>query len=181
MRKAELFVLSIRSKRYGNQGAITMKLLPSIAIVIATLTMTTVYAAAANSHDGDWVFDASNSFWSDGKMPKGMKATITLKFGPNKLIYHGLNNTVPDKPYITDHVTSLDGTPSKFENQERFNQVTVLQTGPDDMQILKMWDGDVIAGEFWTFSKDGKTAIRRGVAKAADGKSKAYQEAWIHR
>ena len=158
-----------------------MKPICLIAIVIATLAMTSVCANAANSHDGDWALDESNSFWSDGKMPKGMKATITLEFGPNKLIYHSVNYTVPDKPYISDHITTLDGTPSRFENQERFNQVSVLQTGPDDMQILKMRDGDVVVGEFWTFSKDGKTAIRRGVAKSTDGKSKAYQEAWAHR
>ncbi len=57
----------------------------------------------------------------------------------------------------------------------------MTQTGPNDLQILKMKDGDVIAGEFWTFSPDGKTAIRRGIGKNPDGKSHAYQEAFVRK
>jgi hypothetical protein len=105
---------------------------------------------------------------------------VELKFDDNKLVYHSVNNTDPAKPYISDHVTTLDGTITDFASQERFNQVSVKQTDPDNLQVLKMKDGDVIAGEFWTFSPDGKTAIRRGVGKAPDGKSHAYQEFFVH-
>lgn len=136
---------------------------------------------AAKTHDGDWVSVHEGSFWSDGKLPHDFKLTVSLKFGPNHLEYHSVNTTQPDKPYVSDHVTTLDGTVAPFPNQVRFNQVSVLQTGPDDIQILKMKDGDVIAGEFWTFSPDGKTAIRRGVGKSPEGVSKAYQEHFVKR
>lgn len=138
-------------------------------------------ALAAGPHDGAWVSVHEGSYWSDGKLPHDFKLTVNLTFGPNKLVYHSVNTTNPDKPYVSDHVTTLDGTPAPFENQARFNQVSVKQTGPDDMAILKMKDGDVIAGEFWTFSPDGKTAVRRGVGKAPDGISKAYEEHFIRK
>ena len=131
-------------------------------------------ALAANPHDGDWV--AVESKAPGSTIPPGFKLTINFKFGPNHLIYHSVNTTNPAKPYISDHETTLDGTVAPFPNQERFNQVSVTETDPNNLQILKMKDGDVIAGEFWTFSADGKTAVRRGVAKSPEGLSKAYEE-----
>ena len=136
-------------------------------------------AWAANPHDGDWTAVVSKAPGST--IPEGFKLTINFKFGDNHLVYHSVNTTNPAKPYISDHVTTLDGKVAPFPSQERFNQVSVTQTDPDDLQILKMKDGDVIAGEFWTFSKDGKTAVRRGIGKNAEGKSHAYQEHFVHK
>lgn len=151
------------------------------AIAASILALSLAGAAAAAPHDGDWVSVHEGSYWSDGKLDPNFKLTVTLKFAPNKLIYHSVNTTNPDKPYISDHISSLDGTPAPFPNQTRFNQVSVRQTGPNDITILKMKDGDVIAGEFWTFSADGKTAVRRGVGKSPEGISKAYEEHFVHR
>ena len=148
----------------------------TLGLVAAVLALSAASAQAANPHDGDWEAVESKSIWSDGKLPTGFKLVITLKFSDNKLVYHGENTTNAGAVYRTDHVTTLDGKVFPFENQTRFNQVSVTVTGPDDMQVLKLKDGDVVAGEFWTFSKDGKTAIRRGVAKDPEGHSKAYQE-----
>jgi hypothetical protein len=147
----------------------------------ALATGATPALAAGNPHDGAWEAVHEGSYWSDGKLPHDFKLTVNLKFGPNKLEYHSVNTTQPDKPYISDHVTTLDGAPAPFPNQARFNQVSVKQTGPDDITILKMKDGDVIAGEFWHFSPDGKTAVRHGVGKSPEGVSKAYEEHFVHR
>ena len=145
------------------------------------LSLVAAQALAASPHDGRWDLDPSRSFWSNtGPLPPNFKLNVNMTFGENKLAYHSVNTTNPIKPYISDHVTSLDGTPTLFANQDRFNQVSVKETDPDDLQILKMKDGDVIAGEFWTFSPDGKTAIRRGVGKSPEGKSHAYQEFFVH-
>lgn len=151
----------------------------SIALA-ATLALAAAPAlAAGKSHDGAWQSVHEGSYWSDGKLDPNFKLTVNLKFGPNKLEYHSINTTNPDKPYISDHVTTLDGAVAPFPNQARFNQVSVKQTGPDDITILKMKDGDVIAGEFWHFSPDGKTAVRHGVGKSPEGVSKAYEEHFV--
>lgn len=146
------------------------------ALAAAALSLAASGAWAANAHDGAWVSQHEGSYWSDGKLAPNFKLTVWLTFAANKLTYHSENTTDPAKPYISDHVTTLDGTPAPFPNQARFNQVSVKQTGPNDIAILKMKDGDVIAGEFWTFSADGKTAVRRGVGKSPEGISKAYEE-----
>lgn len=151
----------------------------TLGLAVAALTLSAASAQTANPHDGAW--EAVESKAPGSTIPPGFKLVINFKFGPNKLEYHSINTTRPDKPYISDHVTTLDGTPAPFPNQERFNQVSVTETGPNDLQILKMKDGDVIAGEFWTFSPDGKTAIRRGIGKNPDGKSHAYQEAFVRK
>ena len=156
-----------------------MKTLFAAALAAAVLAASAP-ALAASPHDGAWTLDPSHSFWSNtGPLPANFKLTVNMKFGPNKLEYHSVNTTNA-KPYISDHVTALDGSITPFANQERFNQVSVTQTDADNLQILKMKDGDVIAGEFWTFGPDGKTAIRRGVGKSPEGKSHAYQEAFVH-
>lgn len=111
--------------------------------------------------------------------PANFKLTIWMKVEGDTLVYHSENTTQPDKPYISDHVSKLDGTVAPFPDQVRFNQISTLLTEPHELQILKMKDGDVIAGEFWTFSKDGKTAVRRGVSKSPEGKSRAYQEHFV--
>lgn len=147
----------------------------------ALATAATPALAAGKSHDGAWQSVHEGSYWSDGKLPHDFKLTVELKFGPNKLEYHSVNTTNPDKPYISDHVTTLDGAVAPFPNQARFNQVSVKQTGPDDITILKMKDGDVIAGEFWHFSPDGKTAVRHGVGKSPEGVSKAYEEHFVRK
>ena len=102
-----------------------------------------------------------------------------MKVDGAKLHYHSENTTQPDKPYISDHESTLDGVVAPFPNQVRFNQISTLLTEPHELQILKMKDGDVVAGEFWTFSKDGKTAVRRGIGKNPEGKSRAYQEHFV--
>lgn len=158
-----------------------MKTLLMAALTATALTASPLAALAAGPHDGAWESVVAKSFWSDGKLPKDFKLTVNMKFSDNKLEYHSVNTTMPDKPYISDHVTTLDGVPTVFADQARFNQVAVLQTGPNDLQILKMKDGDVIAGEFWTFSPDGKMAIRRGVGKNPEGHSHAYQEVFAHK
>jgi hypothetical protein len=136
-------------------------------------------ATPQGTHDGAWVSTEAGTFWSDNKLPKGFKLTLNLKFSENMLEYHSVNTTNPDKPAPTDYTTSLDGTVSTFKSQERFNQVSVTKLGPDEFQILKMKDGDVIVGEFWTFRPDGKTLVRRGVGKSPQGTSRAYQETFI--
>lgn len=154
--------------------------LGSLAIFgAAALALAAPQALAASPHDGAWQSVHEGSYWSDGKLAPNFKLTIWLTFGPNRLVYHSENTTDPSKPYISDHTTTLDGTVAPFPNQVRFNQVSVKQTGPNDMAILKMKDGDVIAGEFWTFSADGKTAVRRGVGKSPEGVSKAYEEHFV--
>jgi hypothetical protein len=131
---------------------------------------------AANPHDGKWSMVESKSNWSDGRMPKGMRLTIDLKFGENRLEYHSLNDTRPERPYRVDYITTLDGTPSSLAQQSRYNKISVSKTGPHTYQILKILDDDVIVGEFWSFDPNGHSLIRRGVGKSPEGKSKAFTE-----
>lgn len=148
-------------------------------LAAGAMAMATAPAQAAGPHDGAWVSTEEGTYWSDGKLPKGFKLTINLTFGDNRLEYHSVNTTRPETPFKTDYETSLDGKVNPFAEQARFNQISVTQLGPDEFQILKMKDGDVIVGEFWTFSPDGKKLVRRGVGKSPEGVSKAYQETFI--
>lgn len=151
----------------------------SLAAAAAAVAFAAAPALAASPHDGDWTAVVSKA--PGNTIEPGFKLTINFKFSDNHLVYHSVNTTQPEKPYISDHETSLDGKVFPFPSQVRFNQVSVTQTAPDELQILKMKDGDVIAGEFWSFSPDGKTAVRRGIAKNPEGKSHAYQEHFVHK
>ncbi|KRB41304.1 MAG: hypothetical protein V4514_17325 [Pseudomonadota bacterium] len=151
--------------------------------LIAALAVTLVSspAWAASPHDGSWESVEAKSSWSDGNFPKGFKLTINVKFTADQLEYHSVNTTRADKPFKTDYVTSLDGKPHEFHEQARFNQIAVRKLNANEYEILKMKDGDVIVGEFWTFSPDGKTLVRRGVGKSPEGRSKAYEEFFVRK
>lgn len=134
-------------------------------------------AFAAPAYEGAW--DAVHAATPGTTTPANFKLIIWMKQEGANLHYHSENTTMPATPYISDHVSPLDGTPAPFPNQTRYNMVATLLTEPTELQILKKKDDDVISGEFWTFSADGKTAVRRGIGKSPEGKSYPYQEHFV--
>jgi hypothetical protein len=153
-----------------------MKLSAMIAGLAFGLALT---AAPALAHPIDGAWKEQHNDTPGITTPANFKLTIWMKVEGDTLHYHSENTTQADKPYISDHVSKLDGTVAPFPDQVRFNQISTLLTEPRELQVLKMKDGDVIAGEFWTFSADGKAAVRRGIGKNAEGKSRAYQEHFV--
>ena len=99
-----------------------------------------------------------------------------MKWQSNKLIYHAVNTTNPAKPYLNNFEASLDDAVGPLNDNARFNQIRIKQLTPDAYQVLEQKDGDVIVGQRWEFSKDGKSLVRWGIGKAPDGKSKAFLE-----
>lgn len=155
-----------------------MKRLIFAALAAATLASPTL---AADKHDGAFHSVESKSFWSNGEFPKGFSLTINLKWDPNKLTYHAVNDTMKNgKPYINDFVATLDDVAGPLHENARFNEIRIKQLGPDTFQVLEQKDGDVIVGQYWEFSNGGNTLVRWGVGKAPDGKSKAFRE-WFER
>ena len=153
------------------------------ACLIGALALSLAFASpalAADKHDGVWQSNESKSFWSDGKFPKGFKLKIELKWLPNKLVYHAVNTTNPDKPYINNFEASLDDKVGPLNDNARFNEIRIKPLAPDAYQVLEQKDGDVIVGQHWEFAKDGKSLVRWGIGKAPDGKSKAFLE-WFDR
>lgn len=146
----------------------------------AFLAMIATPAMAAD-HSGRWHSNEAKSYWSDGNFPKGFSLTIEMKFSSDKLVYHAVNDTAKGKPpYINDFTATLDDQVGPLSDNPRFNQIRIKQLGPDVFQVLEQKDGDVIVGQRWEFSKDGKSLVRWGVGKAPDGKSKAFLE-WFDR
>lgn len=148
------------------------------AAALGTAMMATP-AMAKDAHSGTWVSNEAKSYWSDGKFPKGFKLTIEMKFEPNKLVYHAVNTTKPETPYINDFVATLDDSVSPMENA-RFNEIRIKPLDADTLQVLEQKNGDVIVGQYWRFAKDGRSLVRWGIGKAPDGKSKAFLE-WFDR
>lgn len=133
--------------------------------------------AAADPLEGKWKINDSKSSWSDGKFPPNMSLSIEVTIEGNVLKYHSLNDTQKDKPgMVANFEAPLDGKPHPFNDSARFNQVQVRRTGPGQLEILEMKDGDVIVGAWWWVSADGKQLIRRGIGKDAAGHSKEYEE-----
>lgn len=147
-------------------------LIGALALAAASATP----ALAADRHDGVWQSNEAKSFWSDGKFPKGFKLKIELQWLPNKLVYHAVNTTNPDKPYLNNFEASLDDKVGPLNDNARFNEIRIRRLTTDTFQVLEQKDGDVIVGQHWEFAKDGKSLVRWGVGKAPDGKSKAFLE-----
>ncbi len=139
-----------------------------------------VPVAAKSPHDGVWHSNKAKSYWSDGKFPKDFSLTLYMKWESNKLTYHAVNDTDKDKLYINDFTATLDDQIGPLPGNARFNEIRIKPLGPDTLQVLEQKDGDVVVGQYWQFSKDGKSLVRWGVGKAPDGKSKAFYE-WFDR
>lgn len=134
-------------------------------------------AAAGNPFAGTWRIDDSKSSWSNGKFPKNMSLAIVLSFSGDTIKYHSVNDTAKGKPpAMLDYTAQMDGKPYPIEHSARFNQVSARRLPNNQMEILEMKDGDVIVGAIWEVSADGKRMVRRGIAKAADGRSHEYEE-----
>lgn len=132
--------------------------------------------AADNPLAGTWKIDAPKSSFSNGKFPKNMSITITLKFQADRLIYHSLNDTNKDKPSGIDYTVTLDGKPSPATGSATFDTVTVRRIGKNQLEILESKDGDVMVGAYWELLPGGQRVVRRGIAKGGDGKSFEYEE-----
>lgn len=151
---------------------------------VAALAMSALIAgpvAAQDRQSGYWKSVQPGSYWSTGDFPKDFSLQIDLKFEGDKVIYHSVNDTDKTKVGVLDFTAPLDGSVHPIAGQSRYNQVAVKRTGPDDLAIFQLKDGDVIVASFYTFAKDGKTFVRRGVGKSAEGKSKAYEEVFVKR
>lgn len=161
--------------RNDDQGETMKTILVFLGLVIGSISP----AVAAADHSGSYHSVESKSSWSDGKFPKGFSLTITVQFSDNKIVYQSANDTDKGKVVGLSFTAPLDGKPAPVANQSRYNQVSVKQLGPNDLEILEMKDGDVIVGSFWTFLPDG--FVRRGVGKDPSGKSKAFEEFFVRK
>ena len=130
--------------------------------------------ASAALANGSYHSVVSKSSWSNGKFPKNFSLTITVQFEGNRIVYHSVNDHMPQAGL--NYTAPLDGSVVPMRHNVRFNQVTVRKIGPDQLEILEMKDGDVLVGSYWDFAADGKSFVRRGIAKDAAGKSHEFEE-----
>lgn len=147
--------------------------------VVFIWSIASVAAASELNHSGTWRIDPARSSFSNMPFPANMDLTLTMKLADGVIVYNSVNLTNPERPYISNFQTGLDGKPSPFLEQARFDAVSVLQLNESEFRVLKTKLDDVIVGEFWTFLPDGKTLIRRGVGKNAEGKSRAFEEYFV--
>jgi hypothetical protein len=147
-----------------------------LALGILLSTSIPVFAAS-DPLDGSWKINDAKSSWSNGEFPPNMSLTIDVQIDGNVMKYHSVNDTMKGRPGMPSHFEAdMDGKPHLFPDSNRFNQVQIRRIGPGQLELLEMKDGDVIVGAWWWVSEDGKHLVRRGIGKAADGKSKEYEE-----
>ena len=146
------------------------KISAALALIMALASQ----PAGAALHGGSYHSVASKSSWSNGKFPKNFSLTIDVQFKDNKLIYHSVNDHMPQANL--DYTAPLDGRVVPMLHNARFNQVSVKKIGPGQLEILEMKDGDVLVGSYWDFSADGKSFVRRGIGKGTDGMSHEFEE-----
>lgn len=146
----------------------------------AGLLAATPALATPARESGTWRIDASRSSFSDGTFPPNMSLTIDMTLRDTRIVYSSVNDTNKDRPpMLTNWEASLDGMVGPLNESARFNQISVLRLNPMEYRVLKMKDGDVIVGEFWTFMADERTLLRRGVCKNMQGRSRAFEEYFL--
>jgi hypothetical protein len=142
---------------------------------IVALCSLALPVSAATDYSGSYHSVAEKSSTSNGgPLPKNFSLTIDVKFVGNKIVYHSVNANAPAADL--DYTAPLDGSVVPLTGNARFNQIAVKKIAPNQLEILEMKDGDVLVAAYWTFDRDGKGFVRRGIGKAADGKSHEYEE-----
>ena len=145
-------------------------------LILGTLLLVSATALAGDPFDGTWKINDAKSSWSDGKFPPNMSLTIDVQIDGDVMKYHSVNDTTKDRPGCRATLRLIWTGNLILSRQRRFNQVQIRRIGPGQLELLEMKDGDVIVGAWWWVSEDGKHLVRRGIGKAADGKSKEYEE-----
>lgn len=149
-------------------------------LLTAVLLLLLPFAVRAQSpHNGEWKVDADRTVWSDGQLPKGFSLTVVLDVDERRIHYRSVNDTNPGDPKRNDFIIPLDGLSHPLPGYSRYNQVRGRQLSPDEYEVLKLNDGDVIVAEFWRFLPGGKELVRRGVGKSPAGLSKAFEEYFV--
>lgn len=138
-------------------------------------------ASAQTAHDnsalsGTYLSVHDKSFWSNGQFPDNFSLTLNLKFTPSGLDYKSANDSNKAQVHGNSFHAPIDDSITPLPGKARYNQIRVRQLGSRQFQVLENKDGDVIVGQIWEFSADGKTLTRWGVGKAPDGVSKAFLE-----
>ncbi|WP_313333564.1 hypothetical protein [Sphingobium yanoikuyae] len=118
----------------------------------------------------------AKSYWSNDQFPANFSLTITLGFSASGMDYQSVNDSNKAQPHGNSFHVALDDSITPLPGKARYNQVRMRQLGPRQFQVLENKDGDVIVGQIWQFSEDGRTLTRWGVGKAPDGVSKAFLE-----
>jgi len=118
----------------------------------------------------------AKSFWSNDQFPKNFILTIEVTFTASGMDYKSANDSNKGQVHGNSFHVALDDSITPLPGKARYNQVRMKQLGPRQFQMLENKDGDVIVGQYWQFSGDGKTLTRWGVGKAPDGVSKAFLE-----
>lgn len=135
----------------------------------------------ASNFNGTWRAIVETVYFSDGSLPVGFSLSMAITVTQDRITYLSTNDTDKTKPPVLQAWEApLDGTPVSMPNQTRFNQISVTRVSPTDYRVMKMKDGDVISGEFWTMNPDGNMFVRRGVAKNPEGRSHLYDE-WFRK
>lgn len=150
------------------------KLSHKIATVVFVFVV--VSLAADDPFTGKWRIDASKSSFSDGTFPKNMSIVIDLNFGSDELRYHSVNDTNKEKPSGIDYTAKLDWKPYPLPSNARYNEVAVRRLNEREFEVLELKDGDVIVSAVYELLSGGRRFVRRGIAKAPDGRSREYQE-----
>ncbi len=141
----------------------------------------TTFISEASAFNGTWHAIPETIYFSNSTPPAGFSLSIALTLTKDRIAYLSTNHTDKTKvPVLQTWEAPLDGTPLPILNQERFNQISVTRISACDYRIMKMKDGDVISGEFWTMHPDGQMFVRRGVAKNPEGRSHVYDE-WFRK
>lgn len=152
---------------------------PFLSVALACALALPSLAHAADSLDGIWRLDNVKSFWTNGKMPKNMSLTIQVDFKANTLNYYSVNDTFPGKRFVLRYEIPMDGKNHPIPDhgpKDRYNAMNVRRLDDHQFLFMKMKGDDVVVGEFWQYSADGKHLVRRGVGKSIEGTSKAFIE-----
>ena len=144
---------------------------------IAAVTALALPALAAPDFSGSYHSVASKSSWSNGQSLKNFDLAITVRFMDNKIVYHSVNAN--SSAADLDYTAPLDGSVVPMTGNARFDQVAVKRIAPNELEILEMKDGDVLVGSYWIFDRNGKGFVRRGIGKAANGKSHEFEEFYV--
>lgn len=126
---------------------------------------------------GTWQAIPETIYFSDSTPLKGFSLSMVITITHDRITYLSTNDTDKNKASVLQAWEApLDGTTEPMLHQARFNQISVMRLSESDYRVMKMKDGDVISGEFWTMHPDGLKFVRRGVAKNPEGRSHVYDE-----
>ena len=141
---------------------------------LAVLAAAWAYSQAKDPFLGSWAMDPDKSIFTPGPAP--MERYMTFEISDKGMTHLTKTPSLFGGSSNITYTAKFDGKDYEMTGAPSYDHVSIKPQGAKTFVITTKKGADVITEAKYTVSADGKTLVREGAAKTADGQSNHFKE-----